>query len=81
MNHKQRRAKQRQAGLPKKMSWHHRKPRSRGGTDESFNLSEVSVIKHRAFHTLFSNESPQEIARILNNDWLDTGWKFIVVRR
>jgi len=79
MNHKERRRRERSLGLPKKMSYHHLRPRSYGGTDEASNLIEVSVIKHQAFHTLFDAKPPQEIARILNH-WIEPCWKFIVVR-
>jgi len=60
---------------------HHRRPRSLGGGNEKTNISFVSQNKHRAWHTLFSNYSPYRIADIINDDWLDSDYMFIVVKR
>jgi hypothetical protein len=54
-----------------KVSKHHRKPISRGGKTTPQNLSMVSCVKHRAWHTLFANMSPPEIAEEINSVWLD----------
>lgn len=68
---------------PKKAhcSWHHRRPRSLQGTDSPENLVQVSDTKHSAWHTLFSNHTPQEIADIINAVWLDPEFVFLVERR
>jgi hypothetical protein len=55
--------------------WHHRKPRSLGGDSSDRNMSHVSVSKHRAYHILFSNMTPEQIAKVLNKVWLDPDWK------
>ncbi len=60
---------------------HHRKPRSNGGTDEERNLSIVLRRKHVAWHMLFGNGSPQEIAAEINKVWLDPDFKFVVVEQ
>ena len=61
--------------------WHHRKPRSQGGTSEDRNMSHVSVAKHRAWHTLFKNFTPEEIAKIINDTWIDCDYRLVVMRR
>lgn len=60
---------------------HHRKPKSLGGKDDDRNISFVPVKQHRAWHTLFRNESPQEIARRINLAWLDPDFYFVCVPR
>ena len=59
-------------------STHHRKPVSRGGKTIPENLSVVPVVKHRAWHTLFGNMNPMEIADEINKYWLDPSYEFIV---
>ena len=58
---------------------HHRKPRSLGGDDSPRNLSVVSRIRHNAWHTLYANWSPVQIARHTNAMWLDPDYKLVVV--
>ena len=65
----------------KGMSWHHRKPRSLGGTSESRNMSEVPSNKHEAWHTLFYNLRPPDIAHLINQYYLDPDYEFVVRRR
>ncbi len=60
---------------------HHRKPRSLGGTDDQSNLSLVSKVLHQAWHLLFGNKNPFQIARIINRVWLDPKYKFVVCER
>lgn len=61
--------------------WHHRKPRSLGGKDVERNVSHVSVAKHRAWHTLFRNYTPEQIVKIVNDTWLDPDYLFFLKRR
>lgn len=61
--------------------WHHRRPRSLGGKNTDENMSHVSVAKHRAWHTLFRNYTPHQIAKIINDIWLDPEFEFTVERR
>lgn len=56
---------------------HHRKPRSLGGGNESENISFVPGNKHEAFHLLFANKTPYEIADILNAVWLDPAYELV----
>lgn len=60
---------------------HHRKPRSRGGTNESRNISLVPQHQHRAYHLLFRNMQPEEIAQLLNQKWIDPDFELIAIRK
>jgi hypothetical protein len=62
-----------------KQDVHHRKPRSLGGDDSPRNLSYVSRTRHNAWHTLFANWSPTQIARHINAMWLDPDYRLVVV--
>jgi hypothetical protein len=58
---------------------HHRRPRSKRGTDHDSNISIVPSNKHEAWHLLFSNKEPHEIAKIINEVWLDPDYHFVAV--
>ena len=60
---------------------HHRKPRSRGGTDHPSNLVKVYKNEHQAWHLLFANYSPETVARIINEIWLDPDYELVVYQR
>jgi len=60
---------------------HHRVPRSKGGTDTPSNVILVRVTKHRAYHTLFENKGPHEVAQELNKTWIDPRYELVVVRK
>lgn len=60
--------------------WHHRKPRSLGGKNTDDNMSHVSARKHQAWHTMFKNYDAKQIAKIINDIWLDPDYRFVVVR-
>ena len=64
-------------------NWHHRKPKKLGGSGKlgSPNMVLVSVIKHRAWHCLFLTKTPKDIARIINETWLDPDWEMVAVRK
>ena len=59
---------------------HHRRPRSMGGDNSDRNISIVNAKQHRAYHVLFFNKDPIEIARLLNEYWIDPDWHFIAVK-
>ena len=61
--------------------WHHRKPRSLGGKNDDRNMAHVSVSRHMAWHQLFRNYTPQEIADVINETWLDPDFYFSVKQR
>lgn len=48
---------------------HHIIPKSRGGKTTEKNLIETTQTKHRAYHTLFGNATPEEAVLILIRDW------------
>jgi hypothetical protein len=60
---------------------HHRHPRSLGGDDSDRNLSVVTQHLHRAYHLLFSNGTPYDIASILNAVWISPNYELIARRR
>jgi len=62
-------------------SHHHRRPKSRGGTTCPANISWVDARKHQAWHMLFENHGPEEIARHINEVWLDPDWEFVPRRK
>lgn len=62
-------------------SRHHRRCRSKGGTNHPSNISVVKNNQHRAYHVLFGNKDPEEIAEILNVTWISPDCYFICVRR
>jgi hypothetical protein len=62
-------------------SKHHRRPTSTGGDSSERNISELSTSKHRAWHTLFQNWSPERIAREINDRYLDPDYEMVAVRK
>ena len=51
------------------ISIHHIIPTSRGGTDNPENLKSVCVLKHRAWHALFVNMTPEEAIEHIRKEW------------
>ncbi|MEO5646597.1 MAG: hypothetical protein ABIQ91_03925 [Candidatus Paceibacterota bacterium] len=64
-----------------KLSKHHRLPVSRGGKNTSENISIVSAVAHRAWHTLFGNMTPTEIAKEINANWIDPAYEVCAIRK
>ena len=60
---------------------HHRKCKVNNGCNQPYNISMVPKHKHRAFHLLFDTNEAPEIARILNDVWINTEWELIAIRR
>jgi len=67
---------------------HHRRSRSRtggipfnGDIEGTPNVIVVDYKKHQAFHLLFPSTCPQDIARVLNNIWIDPAHMFVAVPR
>lgn len=66
----------------RKLTRHHRKPRSQGGTGARENISRISEKHHRAWHILFpGNWTPERIAREINERYIDPAFKFTLERR
>ena len=60
---------------------HHRKPRSLGGKTEPRNISELIQSHHEAWHTLFQNWTPEQIAFAINTYYLDPDFRFVCVKK
>lgn len=60
---------------------HHRRPKSLGGDYSDRNISVVPPKYHRAWHLLFGNDSPQEIAKKITEIWIDPDYYVIAVPR
>jgi hypothetical protein len=60
---------------------HHRKCKSRGGSDDATNISVVTMDKHVLWHAMFGNMTPPEIANEINNVWIDPSFEFVCQRR
>ena len=50
----------------RKSDRHHIIPKSRGGSSNPDNMARVSVKKHRVYHELFDNRTPDEIVEYLS---------------
>jgi len=59
---------------------HHRKPKSKGGNGKPKNISYVCAEQHKAWHRLFGNMTPHEIADVINQVWIDQDYVFLVKR-
>lgn len=60
---------------------HHRKPTSRSGTDDESNISIVPAKVHDAYHLIFSNLSPEAIAQVLSERWIDPDYELVARRK
>jgi hypothetical protein len=67
--------------MKEKRSLHHRRPKSLGGKTSRRNISNVSVVQHQAWHTLFGSREPEDIASYINAVWLDPAFRFVCVER
>lgn len=63
------------------MTRHHRKPQKLGGTHEDRNISKISREKHEAWHLLFNHLDVYEIARLLNEVYIDPDYFFFPVKK
>lgn len=67
--------------MRKKLTRHHRKCKSNGGTDLPTNISMVPESHHRAWHILFGNKGVEQIVELLNDVWVDPYYKVTYERR
>ena len=63
------------------MTNHHRKPKSCGGTNNPRNISKVRRKFHEAYHLLFSNDEPMEVAKKLSEVWIDPDFIMVAIPR
>jgi hypothetical protein len=59
------------------LSRHHKKCRSNGGKTTRRNVIEIKDNLHRAWHTLFGNMLPHEIARLISKTYLDPDYQMV----
>lgn len=62
-------------------SRHHRKPVSLDGSDDGRNISIIPKHSHEAWHTLFSNHTPETICAIINEKYLDPDYVLVCTKR
>jgi len=60
---------------------HHRLPRSRGGQNGGGNVVTVPQNHHRAYHLLFGNMIPKEMAKMLTDTWIDPAYYLVAIPR
>ena len=60
---------------------HHRRPRSKGGSNDERNISIVEQNQHRAYHCLFQNMLPEEVAKVLTKVWVDPDYIILAIRK
>ena len=60
---------------------HHRRPRSRGGKNSPRNISHIPKKFHEAWHLLFQNWEPEQIAKNITEWYLDPDYVMLAVRR
>lgn len=66
---------------PYRITKHHKKPKSIGGTNAVQNISHVPEAQHEAWHLLFSNMTVPTIVAILNEKWIDPDYEITARRR
>jgi len=67
--------------MQKGLTKHHRIPKSLGGPNSPSNISIVPLSKHRAYHVLFTNMTPGEMAAYLTAVWIDSDYEMVVRRK
>jgi hypothetical protein len=67
--------------MKSKITRHHRKCKSHGGSGKPSNISHVPESKHIAWHTLFYNLKPEQIADLLSKVWIDPDYVMVAQRR
>ena len=60
---------------------HHKKPRSLGGGTNARNCIRLLADYHHAWHRLFFNWTPEQIAHAINNYYLDPDYEMICVKK
>lgn len=62
-----------------KKTRHHRRPQSLGGTNDKRNISLVKQHHHEAWHLLFENMEPDQIAMVINQVFIDPDYVLVPV--
>jgi hypothetical protein len=58
---------------------HHILPSSRGGSDDNQNIAKVPDKKHRSYHHLFFNLTPDEIIKELVENYWNGQWEWVKI--
>jgi len=61
----------------KNLTRHHIIPSSRGGSRHSNNIALLSDKKHKAYHIMFSNMTPDEIIHELVDNYWNGKWEWV----
>lgn len=64
-----------------RLTTHHRKCKSNGGTNHPSNLSFLPHSRHAAWHYLFGNLEAPQIVELINQLYLDPNWELTVKRK
>lgn len=60
-----------------KITKHHIIPKSRGGNKDLENIVGLPANLHQAYHTIFSNRTPDEIVEHLAEFYWNGGWEYV----
>lgn len=66
---------------PNQLTKHHRKCKINGGKSNKQNISHITRRHHEAWHTLTGHKTPQEIAKLFTDIYIDPDYEFICVRK
>lgn len=61
-----------------KITRHHRRPKSQGLNNEPENISYIKLKHHKAWHLIFADMTPEEIAEEINKKYLDPAFRMVV---
>ena len=53
----------------KRYDYHHIRPRSRQGSNKSYNLIRKERHQHENYHRVFRNKTPEEVLKYLFDEW------------
>lgn len=56
---------------------HHRKPKSKGGSDNDRNICLIPRKYHEAYHMLFGIGTPEEVCDVLNKYFIDPDYLLV----
>jgi hypothetical protein len=66
--------------LKTRLSKHHLRPKSLGGTNDPDNISLVPSNRHNWWHALFENKSVEQIVEDINRHWIPRDYRLRVER-
>ena len=66
---------------PNQLTQHHRKCRINGGKSNKRNISIIPRKQHQAWHIITGTLQPEEIAKLLNEIYLDPDYEFKCIKK